>query len=170
MMRKSALFMTIMVIVLLTSITTTSAIGYQPVEPKDDTSTAMITSIVQENGHLYIEADHIQWYEGEAANEKFLEREQDTGDMTGPPDGYYVINDDPQLQKLEVAADAEVLMQIYDHDGTYESIQVEWNEPVSLHKFEAIYHNNELLDASVFPYHLTVNDGKVVKIVQQFIP
>lgn len=69
-----------------------------------------------------------------------------------------------------VAKNAEVLMQIYDRTGRIEDIQVKWNEPVSLEKFGRLFGDNDLIDLSRFPYHLTIEGGQVVRIVQQFIP
>ncbi|MMZ68267.1 hypothetical protein D1872_309330 [compost metagenome] len=90
--------------------------------------------------------------------------------MDGAPDGYYIVNDSKEQEKVEVQADAEVLMQLYDRDGTYAGADIQWNEPVTLNKFESLYDNKTIVDLSVFPYHLTVKDGQVVKIVQQYIP
>jgi hypothetical protein len=170
MRKKSALMMMILMVVCLPFITSANAFGYEQIQVKQDTITAYITKIDHKDGHSYIQSDSIQWYEGEAADKVFLQRELDTEGMDGPPDGYYIINDNEEQTKFELSDDAVVLMQLYDHDGTYEGMDILWNEPVSLNKFQAIFENNELMDASQFPYHLTIQDGVVVKIVQQYIP
>ncbi|GAB6988297.1 hypothetical protein [Paenibacillus pini] len=175
-MRKISLFTTMIVLSLLTFVTSANAVGYenktvpQITDHSPVNTTAMLSSIEQREGHLYIQADKIEWYEGAAADKKFLEREQDIGDMTGAPDGYYIVNDDIQYQTYEIDPDAQVLMQLYDHDGTYEGMNIQWNEPVTLEKYKAIMDNDTLMDMKTFPYHLTLKDGKVVKIVQQYIP
>ncbi|MNP78758.1 hypothetical protein D3C76_1764490 [compost metagenome] len=61
-------------------------------------------------------------------------------------------------------------MQIYDRDGTYEGMDIQWNEKVSLSEFQNIFAHSELMDISQFPYHLTIQDGVVVRIVQQYVP
>jgi hypothetical protein len=170
MRKKSALIMMIMMVVCLPFITSANANEYKPVQVKQDTITAYITKIENKDGHSYIQSDSIQWYEGEAANKVFLQRETDTEGLDGPPDGYYIINDNEELTTFELSEHAEVLMQIYDHDGTYEGMDIQWNESVSFNKFQAIFENNELMDVSQFPYHLTIQDGVVVRIVQQYIP
>jgi len=170
MRKKSVLIMTIMMVVLLTFITSASAVGYEPVQVNKETVTAYISKLEHTEGQLFIQADDIQWYEGEAANKIFLEREQDIGDLEGPPDGYYIVNDNEDLTTYKVSDNVEVLMQIYDRDGTYEGMDVNWNEPISLDKFQQVFANTEMMDLSQFPYHLTIQDGVVVRIVQQFIP
>ncbi|MWV44253.1 hypothetical protein GRF59_11475 [Paenibacillus sp. HJL G12] len=174
-MKKITLLATLMIVALLSFITSASAVGtdkeYTPVPPSEDTVTVLISTIQNENGQLSIQADPIEWYEGAAADQKFLEREKDAAEeLGGAPDGYYIVNDDNTLQTYEVAPNAQVLMQIYDHDGTYEGMDIQWNEAVSLDKYLAIMHNDKLMDMKTFPYHLIIQDGKVVKIVQQYIP
>ena len=170
MRKKSALIMIIMTLIFLPFITSASAVAYQPIQVEQDTVTAYITMLEHAEGHLIIEADAIQWYEGEAASKVFLEREQDTGDLDGPPDGYYIINDNEELATYEVSDNVEVLMQIYDRDGTYEGMDIIWNESISLNKFQSAFENDEFMDLSQFPYHLTIEDDVVVRIVQQYVP
>lgn len=134
-----------------------------------ETYTAYVDGIQQENGKLFLIVDKIGWYQGEEADTIFEQRNPDSG-LDGAPDGYYIVNDSKEQEKVEVQADAEVLMQLYDRDGTYAGADIQWNEPVTLNKFESLYDNKTIVDLSVFPYHLTVKDGQVIKIVQQYIP
>lgn len=170
-MKKMAFFTTLM-ISMLAFVTSANAVDseYTPVPRSEDTVTVMISSIEHKNGSLYLQGDQIEWYEGAEADQKFLEHETDIGDMTHAPDGYYIVNDQEKLDSFEIDPNAQVLMQLYDHDGTFEGVDVKWNEEVSLGKFLDIYHNNSLLDVSTFPFHITIKDHKVVKIVQQYIP
>ena len=80
------------------------------------------------------------------------------------------MNGDEKLETLEVDPQAAVVMQIYDRTGSLVDATTEWNQSISLAKFNAIYRNNAVLDVSAYPYHLTIKDGKVVRIVQQFVP
>ncbi|MFS0723368.1 hypothetical protein [Paenibacillus sp. 1P07SE] len=143
--------------------------AYQPVPASPDTHTAYIESITKQDGKITIVADYIQWFEGAEADEQFRLYEQDP-EMTEAPDGYYIINDDDGLVELEVAADAEVLMQIYNRTGVIEEAEIMWNESIGIDKFIEIIQDQEEWDMRDFPYHLTVIDGKIIKIVQQYIP
>ncbi|WP_051507120.1 hypothetical protein [Saccharibacillus sacchari] len=139
----------------------------------EQTYTVFINSVEKDTaGALQLETDRIGWYTGEAADKLFLEANPDAAEeLGGAPDGYYIVNNDLTEVKLPVAADAEVLMQIYDQTGNYEDMEINWNEPISPDKFDAQYNNPlGLLDLSAFPYHITVKDGVIVKIVQQYIP
>ncbi|PYE50096.1 hypothetical protein HUB98_28920 [Paenibacillus barcinonensis] len=131
--------------------------------------TAYIEGMRVEDGKLMLSVDKIGWYQGEEANTVFKQRNPDAG-IDEAPDGYYIVNDNKEQEQVEVKADAKVLMQLYDHDGTMQGAEIKWNEPVSLSKFEALYGDTRIMDLSVFPYHLTIQDGKVIQIVQQYIP
>jgi hypothetical protein len=141
--------------------------SYKPVEKSQNIHPAFIDNIDSKNGKTYLTADYIEWYEGEEANVKFRERENDP-EVTKAPDGYYIINDNPKLRSLEVSEDAVVLMQYYDRTGTNEVQDISWNEQIPLAKFLSIFKQQSGLKN--YPYHLTVKDGKIVKIVQQYIP
>ncbi|MNW23457.1 hypothetical protein D3C74_01600 [compost metagenome] len=148
----------------------TTATGYEPVQAADQQETVFFNGLQrEENGTVYVQADRIEWYEGEAAHEIFREREGDS-EMTEAPDNYYIVNDQIENEQLPIAADAKVIMQIYDRTGQLEDVQVNWNEEVPLQTFVDGFENKERLDLGDFPYHITIENGQIVKIVQQFIP
>ncbi|MBB3113473.1 hypothetical protein FHS18_005585 [Paenibacillus phyllosphaerae] len=142
---------------------------YKPVQQTPETQTVFVTGVSQANGTLTLTTDAIDWYEGTEADRVFLEREPDSG-LDATPDGYYIVNDDEQAKAYPVDPKAEVLMQIYDHTGNIEELDTNWNETITLDKFASIFPNSDILDLSQFPYHLTITDGVVTKIVQQYIP
>jgi hypothetical protein len=142
---------------------------YMPVPRNSETHASYIDQIYQENGKTYIKADFIEWYEGEEANKVFREREKDP-EMTEAPDGYYIVNDDKQLQTLQISNDAKVYMQIYDRTGNVNEASTKWNEVISVAKFVSLFSDESRVNLKDFPYHLTIENGKIVKITQQFIP
>ncbi|MFC4307295.1 hypothetical protein [Cohnella boryungensis] len=142
---------------------------YTPVPQSPDTRVAYLGQIVQENGSLMLDADFIEWYEGEAADRVFREQEQDP-EMTEAPDGYYIVNPDNTIEKLPVAADAKVFMQLYNRTGDPAEADIRWNEQISLDKFRALLAEDGELDIKQFPYHLTMENGVITKIVQQYVP
>lgn len=133
------------------------------------TETVYINNLVTNNGEVSIKADEIEWYEGEEANEVFVEQEPDAG-IDYAPDGYYIVNEEESSQTLKIADDAKVTVQIYDRTGNIKDIDINWNESISLDKFAELYGDTTNLDMSVFPYHLTIENGEVTRIVQQYIP
>ncbi|WP_419873471.1 hypothetical protein [Candidatus Pristimantibacillus sp. PTI5] len=142
---------------------------YTPVEPTPDLESGYIDSVVKRDQQYLLTIDQIDWYEGEQAVAKFLEREGDSG-LDGPPDGYYIINDADNLHELPLAENAEVLMQIYNRTGNVAEADIVWNEPISVDKFIELLDTEDDLDIKGFPYHMTVKDGEIVRIVQQYVP
>lgn len=171
-MKKLSISTAVIAVVLAFSIPSANAVGKgesAPAGQSVETVTAFINHIDHKEGKLYLTVDDIQWFEGAAADEAFLENEPDSG-MDGTPDGYYIVNSDNQTRAVEIDPDAQVEMQIYDQDGVLEDLQPVFNQAIPLEKFNAIFGDKHIVDLSAFPYHLTIKDGKVVRIVQQYIP
>jgi hypothetical protein len=141
--------------------------GYVPVPKSKNTHPAYITDIYTKKGKTYVVADYIEWFEGKEADRIFLQKEPDSG-LVGPPDGYYIVNDNPKLRTFEVKGNAAVLMQIYNRDGNANEPKIIWNEPLTFTKFNNIFTKDNLLKE--YPYHLTISNGKISRIVQQYIP
>ncbi|SEO47738.1 hypothetical protein [Paenibacillus sp. OV219] len=173
MMKRHALGITLTILGLTACISTASAYSnkaYEPIARTPDTITVFIDGMNDQGGKLSLKADQIEWYEGKEADAAFAKNEPDSG-LTSAPDGYYIVNDDNALKSLEVDPHAVVQMQIYDHDSLY-STTTEWNKSIPLPKLESLFHEADggQVDVSQYPYHLTLANGKVVQIVQQFIP
>ncbi|QYR19113.1 hypothetical protein KZ483_14130 [Paenibacillus sp. sptzw28] len=167
-MRKTVLCFAV-VFLFLTQLSFADDNEYHPVPKSPDTHPAFIDRIYTKNGHTYITADYIQWFEGEAANRMFREREKDA-DMNEAPDGYYIINDSKKLRTFEVDHNAVVLMQIYDRTGKAADDDIVWNERIDVAKFRSLFKKDGIWDMSDYPYHLTIENNRIVKIVQQYIP
>ncbi|WMT40784.1 hypothetical protein RE628_27385 [Paenibacillus sp. D2_2] len=173
-MKKIALLLMplLLIIVMSSSMVSNSEAAepeYKPfvAKPGTQTETVYIHELRSDKSGVHAVVDPIEWYEGEAAQKAFVKYEPDA-DIDGPLDGYYIVNPDDTLVTYPVAANAEVLMQIYDRGGMDSDIS--WNEPVSLEKFIHIFGQSDLFDLSYFPYHITIEKGQITSIVQQYIP
>lgn len=133
------------------------------------TQTVYINQLTSNASGNEVTVEPIEWYQGEAARQAFQAHEQEP-DMDGPPDDYYIVNNHKPLETYTISPDAVVLMQIYDRTGNLEDMDINSNESITLAKFDQIFADKEHLDLSNFPYHITIKDGKVVSIVQQYIP
>ncbi|MFF2479556.1 hypothetical protein [Paenibacillus sp. NPDC058071] len=165
---------TIPVLIALASLTSVSLAvagsrDYAPVPRTPSMKTVYIEDAALKGGHYVFSTDEIGWYEGKEANRIFREREADSG-LDSPPDGYYIVNDDPSVQSLPVADDAVVLMQIYNRTGNAADADIVWDESISLEKFVDLLNDDHDFDLHNFPYHLTIENGKITRIVQQYIP
>jgi hypothetical protein len=108
-----------------------------------------------------IEFDLIQYLTGDEAI--FAWREDHPNDP-GPPNGYYIINDNPQLRRLPVAD--EVAVTVLDWNAGFQPFVVAFADlPTELAARGA---PDEHL--GVNPFWLTVDDGTVTAIEEQYIP
>ncbi|KEO77424.1 hypothetical protein MKN04_17625 [Paenibacillus polymyxa] len=169
MMKLASKWTVLALMMMLITTAGATAQGYTPVATAENQETIYINQMEIRDGQIYLSADPIEWYEGAAADKAFVEHEGNTG-LDGAPDGYYIVNNSVQNDVYQVAPDASVEVQIYDHTGNIEDTDVQWNESIPLTQFEKDFAKKDVLDLSQFPYHVTLRDGKVVKIVQQFIP
>ncbi|CAM4401089.1 hypothetical protein [Paenibacillus typhae] len=174
-MNKPKVLLPVLVLLFLSLITTASTAGTRA-EAQSGAQTERLTVYIQElqknaDGSLKLTADPIEWYEGAEADRIFAEREPEAAaEIGGTPDGYYIVNDSETLSTYPVAANAAVMMQIYDHTGNLEDLDINWNESITLQKFTEEFAKTEVFDLSGSPYHLTIENGVVTSIVQQYTP
>lgn len=148
----------------------TAAVGMAEIQaPEMITITVYLNAVNLAPDGGSLTGDPIMWYQGEEASATMAEREPEVG-IDGPPDGYYIVNDTEEAANYPVSPDAVVLLQIYDRTGQPQDIEIVADEAVSLHRFGELFPMTDLLDLSQFPYHLTLENGKVVRIVQQYVP
>lgn len=173
MKKLGKLLIPLFLIVVLSSMTTSSTGAAKPEQgpayPEFQQLTVYIEGLNFTGDRGELTVDPIEWYSGEEAEAMFAKYEPDAG-IDGPPDGYYIVNDDERLEHYPVAKDAEIRMQIYDHTGSVEDLDISWSEPISLAKLSSLLQHTEVLDVGMFPYHLTIKNGAVTSIVQQYVP
>jgi hypothetical protein len=166
-----SLFVSVIVLSLLLIFTLAFAKGNnnQSEDSPTNSPTVYINKLYALDGKTYVTVDPILWYEGDAANKKMREHEKDA-ELTDAPDGYYIVNDSKKLHTYEISSDAVVLMRIYHEPGADRAADVIPNKQITLAQLSELMKQNETLNIKDFPYHLTLQSGKIVKIVQQYIP
>jgi hypothetical protein len=89
------------------------------------------------------------------------------GDETPPPNGYYIVNDNPKLRSLPVAPTVTIL---YYPSGGPACCK---HQTGTLDGFTAAVNGvamTDYPDMSYTPWWLTVVNGMIVKITQQYLP
>ncbi|MNI57783.1 hypothetical protein D3C73_1128670 [compost metagenome] len=173
--RKTMVILPVLVLLLLSLVTTASTAGTHA-EAQSSARIEHLTVYIHElqrgaDGKLQLTADPIEWYEGAEADRIFAEREPEAAaEIGGTPDGYYIVNDSDGLSTYQVADNAAVTMQIFDHTGNIEDLDIRWNESISLQQFISEFAKKDVFDLSLSPYHLTIEDGVITSIVQQYTP
>jgi hypothetical protein len=104
-------------------------------------------------------ADVVQWLTGDQARLAYQADNPD--DPDGPPNDYYIRNEDPLLRTLEVAPDAEVGLVFLTEDGDPDV------DPATFEDLAGYVARDEGR-AAVF--WLTLRDGVVTAIEEQYRP
>jgi hypothetical protein len=108
--------------------------------------------------------DVVQWLWGGHAAEAY--QADNPGETGGPPNDYYIVNDNPGLRMLPVAEDVTVELVRLHEDGDADLDPATWEElPQYLRgdrtADERLSHN---------PFWLTIEDQRIVRIEEQYIP
>lgn len=110
--------------------------------------------------------DLAYFLQGEEANEAAAER----GDEVPVPNDYYIINDNPRLRTLVLASDVSLDLLDWNRccDELFEG---------DLEAFATAFDRGEPFESEGFiyqgpasPYWLTVRDGEVVRVEEQYLP
>ncbi|UQZ35615.1 hypothetical protein C2I18_20065 [Paenibacillus sp. PK3_47] len=175
MLKKNSKYtLPVLVLLFLSLVTTASTAGTTAKAQSGEQIrhlSAYIHTVQAEDGRTVLTADEIEWYEGADADRIFAERDPEgAAELGGTPDGYYIVNDSDLLSTYPVSDSASVLMQIFDHTGNIEDLDIHWNEAISLEQFKEEFAKTDVFDLSQSPYHLTIQDGVITSIVQQYTP
>ncbi len=140
-----------------------------PVFPENsERQIGYVEKVYLKNGKNYLDIDYIQWFTGDAA-EKAM-REDGECPKTGECevlDDYYIRNVNPLIRTFEIAPDAQFLMQTYDMEATG---VVGQNQPITLAQFKSIFTTNAKPHLRDVPYIVEVENQKITKVTEQYVP
>jgi hypothetical protein len=103
--------------------------------------------------------DLAEFLTGEAAAQAAAEH----GDESPPPNDYYIVNDNPKLRTMPVAPD--VTIQAIDWTNCCEPTDVPYTDWAA-----SLLHPTDALLGTQVPYWITVTDGMIVSIEEQYLP
>jgi hypothetical protein len=158
-----------------TGATSTGATGPTTSPSPEPAETPVATPAIEDGRHFTflssidtgdpttITFDLAYFYTGEEAAEVAAER----GDESPPPNDYYIVNDNPKLRTVPVAADAE--LRILDWANCCEGFITG-----SIEELAAAMEAGDDPYGGTYrytsPFWLTVEDGQVVLIEEQYLP
>jgi len=134
-----------------------------PAEPvlEDGRHPVYLTAIDVAGGS--VEFDLIQFLTGDEAIAAWDEDHPDG--PGGPPNDYYIINDNPRLRRLPVTDDVEVTM--LDWNGGFQPMVIAFADLPTELAARPISDEDRL---AAMPVWLTVDDDTITAIQEQFIP
>lgn len=170
--KKNHLMLSLVALLSLSLLSTASTVGTTArAESAPHTFTAYLSEVQLHGDKVTFLADDIDWYEGEEADRIFAEYEPEAyAELGGTPDGYYIVNDSETLLPYSLSADADIRVQIFDLTGQLEDVDLIPDQSVTAEAFANAFQSDEVVDMTWFPYHITVEDGEIVSVVQQYLP
>jgi len=111
----------------------------------------------------YLEIDYAQMLYGEEAQKAAAAEGHEMYDMD-----FYISNVNPKMRTFEISADAKFIMQTWKmaSEGKVEDTVIDFND--FLNVFNSDSQNAKRMAAS--PYWIVLENNKVVKITEQFLP
>jgi hypothetical protein len=110
-----------------------------------------------------VEFDPIQFLTGDEATAAYVEDHPD--DPGGPPNDYYIVNDNPRLCRLPVADNVAVV--VLDWEGGFKPQTAAFTDLPAL---LAAYTWPDTGETMRGPFWLTVENGTITAIEEQYIP
>jgi hypothetical protein len=141
----------------------TGETGSPPAELEDGEHFGFVEKVDPTDGTLVL--DLAYFLTGEAANEAAAEH----GDEVPVPNDYYIVNDNDRLRTLTLADDVELSLLDWNHccDERFQGDLDSFARAIDEGTFEA---GGVVYNGTLSPYWLTVEDGEVVRIEEQYLP
>ena len=110
-----------------------------------------------------VEFDLIQFLTGDEATAAYIEDHPD--DPGGPPNDYYIVNDNPRLRRLSVAENVQVT--VLDWEGGFKPQVIAFADLPAQLAADLVPDDDRIWPN---PFWLTVNDATITAIEEQYIP
>ena len=128
-----------------------------------------IKNLEEQAGFVNISFDQAEWFDGIEAEKAFRE----DGLCADPehgcelPNGFYIRDFDDETVSLQVSEQVVIVMQTLSHrsDGTFNS-----DEKIDLDRFRKAYNSESTAHLRLVPYWITVKNGIVITIREQYVP
>ena len=137
--------------------------GMPPAELEDGEHFGFVEEVDASGGTLVL--DLAYFLTGEAANEAAAER----GDEVPVPNDYYIVNDNDRLRTLTLADDLELALLDWNNccDERFEGDLEAFAQAIDEGMIEA---EGLVYNGTFSPYWLTVENGEVVRVEEQYLP
>ena len=147
--------------------TETSAEPVQKVVVADEKALGYITKVYDKDDKRYLDIDYIQWLTGEDAKKAMVEDGLciSISDCIVTND-YHIKNQNPKIRTFEISAETKIYMQTLD----IETEGINWDQEITYDRFKGLFTTEVIERQQYIPYHISIKDGVIIEIAEQYIP
>ncbi|MBU1177588.1 hypothetical protein KJ903_00035 [Patescibacteria group bacterium] len=147
--------------------TETSAEPSQKIIVADEKALGYITKVYDKDGKRYLDIDYIQWLTGEDAKQAMVEDGlcESVADCVVTND-YHIKNQNSKIRTFEISTDTKIYMQTLD----IETKGINWDQEITYDIFKGLFATEVIEQQQYIPYHISIKDGIVIEIAEQYIP
>ncbi len=128
-----------------------------------------IKKFYEKNGKRYLEIDYIQWFTGDAAEKAMREDGECYSDEECIVfNDYYIRNVNPLIRTFEIEPAVEIRMQTYNAGNV--AADISWNELITYAELKGIFSSAGYSHLKDVPYIVEIQNQKIMKITEQYIP
>ena len=128
-----------------------------------------IKQLGENAGSVYVSFDQAEWFDGTEAGQAMQEDGLcvDSEPDCQPANPFYIRNQKDETSIFQVSERVVIVMQTLSHrpDGTFNS-----DEKIDLDRFQKAYNSESTAHLRLVPYWITVENGIVITISEQYVP
>jgi len=126
-----------------------------------------INAVYSKDNRNYLTIDYIQMRSNQDGGCS-LDNEPNKPECN--PNGYYIDNDNTIIKTFEISKDVKIYMQSYGSGNGY----IEFDEEITFDTFKNIFNPNSNSSVKMGkdgpPFHIEINNNKITKITEQYLP
>ena len=137
------------------------------VKTKIEKALGYITAVYDKNGKRYLDIDYIQWLTGDDAKKAMVEDGlcENEADCVVTND-YHIKNQNPKIRTFEISPQAKIYTQTLDLETT----GINWDQEITYDRFKGLFEADVIERQKYLPYHISIGDGIVYEVTEQYIP
>ena len=124
---------------------------FKPTGESSEFNFVYIKKIYTKNEKEYLDIDYIEWVTCDGFRSECL-----------GSDGYVIMNYEPEIKTFEIPSDVDIRMCSPSH-------YVIWDEKITYERFKELLEEHSYYIGGI-PFHIKVQNDKIIKIEEQYIP
>jgi hypothetical protein len=137
-----------------------AALEYSPEEKIDGQYIGLIKflTLLPDSTNYSLGLDNVEWVNCGGSDEDC-------------PNGYQITNNEEEILTFKISPRVKIKLQTYSHQVSGNDIgNYNWNEDIALEKFASLFNESGNYDPKNLLYSVTLKDGAISEITEQYQP